>query len=81
MSNVTATFVSDERKITINFVHNVETETLDYNVNVEPPINEGDPVDLATIFADKFLGSLIAPDIEVIPEEDSVEDESENANI
>ena len=69
MNKVTVTFTSDVRTITIDFVHDVEKETLDYNVIVDPPINDGDAMDLTTILADKFLGSLTVPDVEVIPDE------------
>lgn len=71
MNKVTVTFAGDNRNITIDFVHNVETESLDYNVKVEPPLNEGESMDLATILADKFLGSLIASveDVEIVPDE------------
>ena len=69
MNKVTVTFTGDVRTITIDFVHNVENETLDYNVTVDPPINDGDVMDLTTILADKFLGSLMVPDVEVIPDE------------
>ena len=69
MNKVTVTFTGDVRTITIDFVHNVENETLDYNVTVDPPINDGDAMDLTTILADKFLGSLMVPDVEVIPDE------------
>ena len=80
MNKVTATFTSNVRTITINFVHNVENETLDYNVIVDPPINDGDAMDLTTILADKFLGSLMVPDVEVIPDTDVIPDET-NSNI
>ena len=69
MNKVTVTFTGDVRTITIDFVHDVEKETLDYNVIVDPPINDGDAMDLTTILADKFLGSLMVPDVEVIPDE------------
>lgn len=74
MNKVTVTFTSDVRTITIDFVHNVENETLDYNITVDPPINDGDAMDLATIFADKFLGSLMVPDVEVIPDTDTIDE-------
>lgn len=80
MNKVTVTFTGDARTITINFVHNVENETLDYNVTVDPPINDGDAMDLTTIFADKFLGSLMVPDIEVVPDTDITSNEP-NSNI
>lgn len=80
MNKVTVTFAGDVRTITINFVHNVENETLDYNVIVDPPINDGDAMDLTTILADKFLGSLMVPDVEVIPDTDVIPDET-NSNI
>lgn len=80
MNKVTVTFTGDVRTITINFVHNVENETLDYNVTVDPPINDGDAMDLTTILADKFLGSLMVPDVEVIPDTDVIPDET-NSNI
>lgn len=76
MNKVTVTFTGDVRTITINFVHNVENETLDYNVTVDPPINDGDAMDLATILADKFLGSLMVPDVEVVPDADVIPDET-----
>lgn len=80
MNKVTVTFTGDVRTITIDFVHNVENETLDYNVTVDPPINDGDAMDLTTILADKFLGSLMVPDVEVIPDTDIISDET-NSNI
>jgi len=80
MNKVTVTFTGDVRTITIDFVHNVENETLDYNVTVDPPINDGDVMDLTTILADKFLGSLMVPDVEVIPDTDIISDET-NSNI
>lgn len=76
MNKVTVTFTGDVRTITINFVHNVENETLDYNVTVDPPINDGDAMDLTTILADKFLGSLMVPDVEVVPDADVIPDET-----
>lgn len=78
MNKVTVTFTGDVRTITIDFVHNVENETLDYNVTVDPPINDGDAMDLTTILADKFLGSLMVPDVEVIPDTDIVSDETDS---
>lgn len=78
MNKVTVTFTSDARTITIDFVHNVENETLDYNVTVDPPINDGDAMDLTTILADKFLGSLMAPDVEVIPDTDVIDETRSN---
>ena len=80
MNKVTVTFTGDVRTITIDFVHDVEKETLDYNVIVDPPINDGDAMDLTTILADKFLGSLMVPDVEVIPDTDIISDET-NSNI
>lgn len=76
MSNVTVTFAGDARTITVDFVHDVEKETLDYNVTVDPPINNDEPLDLATILADKFLGSLVVPDVEVVPDIEVVADET-----
>lgn len=76
MNKVTVTFTGDIRTITIDFVHNVENETLDYNVTVDPPINDGDAMDLTTILADKFLGSLMVPDVEVVPDADVIPDET-----
>jgi hypothetical protein len=76
MNKVTVTFTGDVRTITIDFVHNVENETLDYNVTVDPPINDGDAMDLTTILADKFLGSLMVPDVEVVPDADVIPDET-----
>lgn len=78
MNKVTVTFTGDVRTITIDFVHNVENETLDYNVTVDPPINDGDAMDLTTILADKFLGSLMVPDVEVVPDADIVSDETDS---
>lgn len=74
MNKVTVTFTGDARTITIDFAHNIETESLDYNVTVDPPINEGDALDLTTILADKFLGSLVVPDVEVVPDIEVVPD-------
>ena len=76
MNKVTVTFTGDVRTITIDFVHNVENETLDYNVTVDPPINDGDAMDLTTILADKFLGSLMILDVEVVPDADVIPDET-----
>lgn len=78
MNKVTVTFTGDVRTITIDFVHNVENETLDYNVTVDPPINDGDAMDLTTILADKFLGSLVVPDVEVIPDTDIIDETRSN---
>lgn len=78
MNKVTVTFTGDVRTITIDFVHNVENETLDYNVTVDPPINDGDAMDLTTILADKFLGSLMVPDVEVIPDAEVISDETDS---
>ena len=78
MNKVTVTFTGDVRTITIDFVHNVENETLDYNVAVDPPINDGDAMDLTTILADKFLGSLMVPDVEVVPDADVIPDETDS---
>lgn len=76
MNKATVTFKSDVRTINIEFVHNVETETLDYNVTIDPQLNDGDQMDLATILADRFLGSLTVSDDEVVVEPDT--DESNN---
>jgi hypothetical protein len=76
MNKATVTFKSDVRTINIEFVHNVETETLDYNVTIDPQLNDGDQMDLATILADRFLGSLTVSDDEVVVEPDT--DESDN---
>ena len=78
MNKVTVTFAGDARTITVDFVHNVENETLDYNVTVDPPINDGDAMDLTTILADKFLGSLMVPDVEVVPDADVIPDETDS---
>lgn len=77
MNKTTVTFKSDIRTITINFTHNVETESLDYNVSIDPQINEGEQMDLATILADRFLGSLIVPSDEVVVEAEPL-NESDN---
>lgn len=76
MNKATVTFKSDVRTINIEFVHSVETETLDYNVTIDPQLNDGDQMDLATILADRFLGSLTVSDDEVVVEPDT--DESDN---
>lgn len=76
MNKATVTFKSDVRTINIEFVHNVETETLDYNVTIDPQLNDGDQMDLATILADRFLGSLTVSDDEVVVEPDT--NESDN---
>ena len=76
MNKATVTFKSDVRTINIEFVHNVETETLDYNVTIDPQLNDGDQMDLATILADRFLGSLTVSDDEIVVEPDT--DESDN---
>lgn len=69
MNKAKVTFTGDVRTITVDFEHNIETETLDYRVAIDPPINEGEMMDLATILADKFLESLVAPEVAVIPDE------------
>lgn len=72
MNKAKVTFSNDVRNITIDFTHNLETGNLDYNVTVDPELKEGEPLDLATLLADKFLGSLVTPentDIEVVPDE------------
>lgn len=71
MNNATVTFKNDNRTITIDFVHNIETGSLDYNVTVEPQLNNDEPLDLATILADRFLGALLPDDtdVEVVPDE------------
>lgn len=76
MNKATVTFTSDVRTINIEFVHNTETETLDYNVTIDPQLNEGDPMDLATILADRFLGSLTVPNDEITVEPDTNESDS-----
>lgn len=70
MNKVTVTFAGETRNITIDFTHNLETESLDYNVTVDPPINEGETLDLASFLADRFLGSLLTTneEIQVIPD-------------
>lgn len=73
MNKATVTFTSDVRTINIEFTHNTENETLDYNVTIDPQLNEGDPMDLATILADRFLGSLTISDTDVVVEPDTDE--------
>lgn len=71
MNKTIVTFKDDNRIITMNFVHNLETGELDYNVTMEPQLEEGESLDLVTILADKFISSLLPDesDIEVVPEE------------
>lgn len=73
MNKATVTFTSDVRTINIEFTHNTENETLDYSVTIDPQLNEGDPMDLATILADRFLGSLTISDNDVVVEPDTDE--------
>jgi hypothetical protein len=73
MNKATVTFTSDIRTINIEFTHNTENETLDYSVTIDPQLNEGDPMDLAVILADRFLGSLTVSTDEIAVEPDTDE--------
>ena len=53
------TFKGDKREIVIDFNLDEETGELNYNVNVDPPINPNDSFNLETHLADTFLGTLI----------------------
>ena len=75
------TFKGDKREIVIDFNLDEETGELNYNVNVNPPINLDDSFNLETHLADTFLGALIGPqeseDMEVEAEESEEESEEE----
>jgi hypothetical protein len=75
------TFKGDKREIVIDFNLDEETGELNYNVNVNPPINPGDSFNLETHLADTFLGALIgsqeSEDMEVEAEESEEESEEE----
>jgi hypothetical protein len=75
------TFKGDKREIVIDFNLDEETGELNYNVNVNPPINPDDSFNLETHLADTFLGALIGPqeseDMEVEAEESEEESEEE----
>jgi hypothetical protein len=75
------TFKGDKREIIIDFNLDEETGELNYNVNVNPPINPDDSFNLETHLADTFLGALIGPqeseDMEVEAEESEEESEEE----
>ena len=53
------TFKGDKREIVIDFNLDEETGELNYNVNVNPPINPGDSFNLETHLADTFLGARL----------------------
>lgn len=73
------TFKGDKREIVIDFNLDEETGELNYNVNVNPPINPDDSFNLETHLADTFLGALIGPqesedmEMEVEESEEEVE--------
>lgn len=75
------TFKGDKREIVIDFNLDEETGELNYNVNVNPPINPDDSFNLETHLADTFLGALIGPqeseDMEMETEESEEESEEE----
>lgn len=75
------TFKGDKREIVIDFNLDEETGELNYNVNVNPPINPDDSFNLETHLADTFLGALIGPqeseDMEIEAEESEEESEEE----
>lgn len=75
------TFKGDKREIVIDFNLDEETGELNYNVNVNPPINPDDSFNLETHLADTFLGALIGPqeseDMEMEVEESEEESEEE----
>lgn len=72
------TFKGDKREIVIDFNLDEETGELNYNVNVNPPINPDDSFNLETHLADAFLGALIGPqeseDMEIEESEESEEE-------
>ena len=71
------TFKGDKREIVIDFNLDEETGELNYNVNVNPPINPDDSFNLETHLADTFLGALIGPQESEDMETEESEEESE----
>lgn len=69
------TFKGDKREIIINFNLNVESGELDYNVNINPPIEKDSTFDLETHLADVLLGALLKP--QSTKEDSSLESETE----
>lgn len=71
------TFKGDKREIVIDFNLDEETGELNYNVNINPPINPDDSFNLETHLADTFLGALInsqeSEDMEIEESEEEVE--------
>lgn len=73
------TFKGDKREIVIDFNLDEETGELNYNVNVNPPINPGDSFNLETHLADTFLGALIGPQESEDMESEDMEIEAEES--
>lgn len=73
------TFKGDKREIIIDFNLDKETGELNYNVNVNPPINPNDSFNLETHLADMFLGALIGPQESEDVESEDMEIEAEES--
>lgn len=57
-SIVTFNDPDNNRTITVNFSHDTDSQTLDYQVNAEPEMVEGEDYGLNLFLANMFLESL-----------------------
>lgn len=76
MEKVKVTFAGENRTITMDFTHNEENQSLDYNVTVDPELKEGEN-DLTILFANVFLDALnrpATPDVAFVPEDGQSEE-------